>query len=174
MKKKEVIDIAIKVLGLFIVFRAIESFENLYMIGTMFQGDTSNRSTLIAIVVSVIAAVVMLSVAYFLLFKSSKIVELIYREDDSEIPAMNLDFQRTLELSLLIFGLVIAIFRFVPFVQSVVMLTTHFVDDFGEPVIMVQERIISIVHYLLAYILITRPRGIAKWIVSRTDLVNRD
>ena len=170
MKKSELLDLAIKILGLYLMVKTITILKDIHYIVALYQDGFSNVSNILVIVLYMLAIAAMVVGAIYLIFMSRRITAIIIKSSDADLQVINLGFEKGLELALIIFGLIIVIFKFPHLINALYNMALHFIDRYGEQYDFFNNSVVHILQYILGVLLIIKPKAIGLWILRGTDL----
>jgi len=161
MKKIDVIDLAFKIIGIYIVVLALSFVKDLHYLRTLFSTSDPFSFDIIALVLFILSAVLLLLLGYFLIFKSHIFSRMIIKDDSEFNLNLITNKESTLELTLVIFGIIILIFRLPAFIIAVKELGKYVLGNMTEPGDYFIEHIGYLLQYILGYFLITNSRWLA-------------
>ena len=165
MKKSNIIDLALKLFGIYIIIMVILQSTSLYHFQLLFPVSNSASVSYATVGLFFGATIIVLLFSCFLLFKSSKIAKKICKEDTEFDFTMDPNYSKILEISLLIFALYILIFRFPNLISGILQIFGHLTRDFPQEKASIVYSICYLIQYLFGYLLLTNAKAITAWII---------
>ncbi len=164
MKKSDIIDLALKIFGIYVVIIAILSLKDIHYLrfNAAFDPDTINYT---GIGVFLGAGLVTLLIGYLLIFKSSKLARKICKNDFDINLSFDLNYNKILEISLIILGLSILILKFSNFIGSISELVSQFTSIHPQGNSTIAFSVAVVLQYILGYVLVTNSKAITDWII---------
>jgi len=166
MNKHQVIDVAAKILGIYMAVQAILSLKNLFWVISL--GSAGDTDYILEMLLSSLFSFTLFAiVAYYLIRKSGKIANKVLAQDeDKEKIQLNIDRLFLLDLGIIIIGGVLLSFTLPQY--SIYTLFFHFVKD-SVPYYNWGNDTIVILQVILGFFAITNYSKIRKWIVRYQD-----
>ncbi|MBI9058585.1 MAG: hypothetical protein JEZ01_12545 [Labilibaculum sp.] len=164
MKKSDIIDLALKIFGFYIIASAIlylQNFHYLRLMATVEANNTNYTGLGIFIGFSLLVFVI----GYLLIFKSTKIARKICKNDFDINLSFDLNYSKVLEISLMILGLIILIFKFSSFVSSITQIVSQFTSIHPQSNPSIAFSVATLLQYILGYILLTNAKALSNWII---------
>ncbi|MBN2597409.1 MAG: hypothetical protein JXR82_11550 [Marinifilaceae bacterium] len=165
MKKSDIIDLALKIFGIYVIIAALLYLKDLHFIKSMFTQNIPDYMDFVGLGLFLAGGIITFIIGYLLIFKSSKVAKKICKEDFDINLAIDPNYSKTLEISLVIFGLYILIFQLPNFISGISQIATHFFENFPMNQQTMAYGIGSIIHYILGYVLLTNSKAITAWII---------
>ncbi|BAX82015.1 hypothetical protein [Labilibaculum antarcticum] len=165
MKKSNIIDLALKLFGIYVVIAALLYLKDLHFIKSMFTQNIPDYMDFVGLGLFLAGGVITFIIGYLLIFKSSRVAKKICKEDFDINLAIDPNYSKILEISLVIFGLYILIFHFPYVISSISQIISHLTRDFPQEKASLIYSICSLFQYLFGYLLVTNSKAIAAWII---------
>ncbi len=165
MKKSDIIDLTLKIFGIYVVIAALLYLKDLHFIKSMFTQNIPDYMDFVGLGLFLAGGIITFIIGYLLIFKSSRVAKKICKEDFELNLAIDPNYNKILEISLVIFGLFILIFQLPNFISGISQIATHFLENFPINEQSMIYGIASIVHYILGYVLLTNSKAISVWII---------
>jgi hypothetical protein len=165
MKKSDIIDLSLKIFGIYVIIMVILHLKDLYYIKLMFPQQDANNTDYMSIGLFFGSGIIAFLIGYLLIFKSEKTAKKICKEDFEFNFAINPNYNKILEISLVIFGLYILIFQFPYVLSSISQIISHLTRDFPQEKASLIYAICSLIQYLFGFLLLTNSKAISIWIM---------
>lgn len=120
MKKTELYIFAIKIIGIILFLWSINSLKELSMFFFTLQ---MAKETIVILPSLILFLLIQWIIAYFLLFRTELIINLLKLKDDEQLPILQisqLNYEKVFQIALLILGLAIIILNIPDFILSVI------------------------------------------------------
>lgn len=173
MKKSDIIDLALKIFGIYVVILSFLNLKDLHYFKTIFSQNDPFSTDILSVVIFFSGGIITFLIGSILIFRSTKIARKICKEDFDINLAIDLNYSKVLEIALIIIGLFILIFQFGNLLSSFSHLLSQITSNFPLNNQSISFIIASILQYLLGYILLTNAKALAAWII-RINLKNMD
>ena len=165
MKKSDIIDLTLKIFGIYIIITAIISLKDFHFtrFAAALDPDSINYFGIITLAV---ALSILLLIGYFLIFRSSKIARKICKEDYEINLSFDLNYNKILEIALIIIGLFILIFKFGNLISSFSQLFNQITGNFPVNQQSISFIVATILQYVFGYMLLTNAKAVTTWIIK--------
>ncbi len=165
MKKSNIIDLALKLFGIYVIIVALIFIKDFHFLKFFFTQKDPLSIDILSIVSFFAGGIILISIGFILIFRSSKIAKKICKEDIEFDFTMDPNYSKILGISLMIFGLYILIFRFPYFISSISQIINHLTRDVPQEKASIIFAICSLFQYLFGYLLLTNSKAISAWII---------
>jgi hypothetical protein len=165
MKKTDIIDLALKIFGIYVIIVALLSFKDLHYLSNIFSQNDPPSIDVLSLIMFFGGVLITFLIGYFLIFKSTKVAQKIIKEDIEINLSFDTNYKNILEIALIIIGLYILIFRLPYLISSIHHFITYLLDDMRAGSEFIEHDITNVIHYLLGYILVTNSKSIVGWII---------
>ena len=170
MKKSELLRIVLIVFGLSTLVYAIKNFSEQIIFLSSMPEDVVKSFYFIAFGGYTLATLVLLLVAYILIFKSEGLAKRIIKlKNDDELQIL-ITKEDAIQCSLIIISLFIIISHFPRFISIIYSILYSFIDDFVYFNEVLPDNIGFIIIYILSFFIIPYSKQISLWIVNKTEL----
>ncbi|NOU58597.1 hypothetical protein [Marinifilum caeruleilacunae] len=162
MKKSDLVDLSVKVIGIYVIVTSVFYLKDLYMVLSFASKPeaTMNMSFyFIGITLSLLLGLIMT-------FKSHGIAKKITKEDAIIEISSKIDMAQLLEIALTIIGLLILIFKFTFFFSAVYRQVNQLFVETPFMQQMIATDIATLLQYVLGFVLISKSASLSKWLVS--------
>jgi len=166
MKKIDVIDLALKIFGIHVIIVALLYLKDLHYLKTLFSQNDPFSIDILAIVFFIGGGVITFLIGYFLIFKSKKIVQRIIKDDLDINISYDVNYQKILDIALIIIGLVVLIIRLPNFITAIYRFVSYLFGNMRNTYEYLSYDIASLIHYILGYFLVTNSKAISNWIIK--------
>lgn len=165
MKKSEVIDLSLKLFGINVIITALLYFKDLHYLKSIFSTYNSSSIDILSLILFFAGGLITFFIGYILIFKSDYIAKKITKKDHTINLNFDSNYKNILDVSLVIIGICILIFKFSNIVATIIRIVNYFIDSTtGNPFI--SHDISTVIQYILAYLLISNSRNISEWIIK--------
>ena len=162
IKKHEIVQIALVIIGVLIVVRTIETlFGQVTFMGTS-QGVYDHLGIWIA--VSIVFGFLLVLFAYLMIRKSAYLAKRIIKEENESAEMKCLSRLELLNLSIIIMSLFFLIGRFPSFILSVYNLLSDFIIDFCPYQNMYINNFTQVLQYIMLLLIFLNAKHISIWI----------
>jgi hypothetical protein len=162
MKKSEIIDLAIKILGIHVIIVGLLYLKDLHYLKSLFTKYDNSSIDSLALILFLGGGIITFTIGYLLIFKSKFVTSILSKDDSDFQIGSNINYEKTLDLALILIGVIILIFRFPGF------------GNMRNPYDFLMQDIGYFIHYLFGYILITNSKSISKWIIKTNRKNSRE
>jgi len=166
MNKSEIIDLVLKIFGIYVIIVAILYLKDLHYLKSLFTNYDSSSIDILSIVLFLVGGIITFTVGYLLIFKSKFISGRIIKEDFDFQLGDNINYKNTLDLALIIIGVCILIFRFPSFISVLYRILSYLFSNMRNPYDYLLQDIGVLIYYILGYFLITNSKSISNWIIK--------
>lgn len=104
MKKSDIIDLTLKIFGIYVVIVALLYLKDLHFIKSMFTQNIPDYMDFVGLGLFLAGGIITFIIGCLLIFKSSRVAKKICREDFEFNFSMDPAYSKILEISLVIFG----------------------------------------------------------------------
>ena len=168
MKKADIIDLTLKILGIYLIVSIFLGLKDLYVYSSFYsQSDFHTNQKDIIIYIAIIAGIslIIFIAGYFLIFKSHRIAKFIIKDDSEFQISFDKNYQGVLQIALIIIALFIIILKITVVVSSVVRLLQYlFTNDKFHSEFLISDIVVTI-HYILAFFILFNAKGLTNWII---------
>nr|WP_320119375.1 hypothetical protein [uncultured Marinifilum sp.] len=165
MKKSGVIDLSLKLFGINVIITALLYFKDLHYLKSMFSTYNSSSIDILSLILFFAGGLITFFISYILIFKSDYIAKKITKKDHTINLNFDSNYKNILDVSLVIIGICILIFKFSNIVATIIRVVNYFIDStIGNP--FMSHDISTVIQYILAYLLISNSRNISEWIIK--------
>jgi len=161
MRKTELIKIALIVFSIIIAVQGLNLLFQLLIFITSTASDPANPVTPF-VAIGLIALTILVFLVAYLVFKySGKITNKIVKDTDEEQIFFGLGFDEGLQISIVIIGLCTIIFKFPPFISSVISIVRDFIWNFDAYKQTIWQNAGLIFIYISGFLLVLYSKNIA-------------
>ncbi len=165
MKKSEIIQIAIIILGICIIFRTLLSVFEQLSYSFKFISEQPTDYNLIFVLLAVIALLIIIGV--LLIYKSEYLSKKVIKDDDIESTSTNLNKSEIIQISIVILCLYFIIIYSPGFISSISNIIFNFVNDFRVYQEMLPKNIWSIILYISIFIVLVNSKKFSAWLEQK-------
>jgi len=162
MKKSEIIQIAITILGILVMIRTLEALS--VQMSSLFSYSKALDVPDYWLAIFVGMFLLMLLIGYFIIKHSSYFAKKIVKEDTNFVKPIDLSKRDIISIAIVIISLYHLIFYFTGFVSTLYSLFMAFTSDFQYFNVMFPDQIWRVLQYILVVIVFLKANSISKWI----------
>ncbi|QRX63680.1 hypothetical protein SAMN05216365_13935 [Porphyromonadaceae bacterium NLAE-zl-C104] len=174
MKKSEIIDLAIKILGIHVIIVGLLYLKDLHYLKSLFTKYDNSSIDSLALILFLGGGIITFTIGYLLIFKSKFVTSILSKDDSDFQIGSNINYEKTLDLALILIGVIILIFRFPGFISTIYRFISYLFGNMRNPYDFLMQDIGYFIHYLFGYILITNSKSISKWIIKTNRKNSRE
>lgn len=174
MKKSEIIDLAIKILGIHVIIVGLLYLKDLHYLKSLFTKYDNSSIDSLALILFLGGGIITFTIGYLLIFKSKFVTSILSKDDSDFQIGSNINYEKTLDLALILIGVIILIFRFPGFISAIDRFISYLFGNMRNPYDFLMQDIGYFIHYLFGYILITNSKSISKWIIKTNRKNSRE
>ena len=174
MKKSEIIDLAIKILGIHVIIVGLLYLKDLHYLKSLFTKYDNSSIDSLALILFLGGGIITFTIGYLLIFKSKFVTSILSKDDSDFQIGSNINYEKTLDLALILIGVIILIFRFPGFISTIYRFISYLFGNMRNPYDFLMQDIGYFIHYLFCYILITNSKSISKWIIKTNRKNSRE
>jgi len=170
MKKSDIIDLTIKIFGMYVIIVSLLHMKDIHYLSNIFSQNETYSIDILSLVLFLGGGSCIFIIGYILVFKSKLFTRKIIKEDAAVNLATNTNYKNILDLSLVIIALFIIIFKLPNLISSAYRFVTYILGNLKHTYDFIEQDIAILIQYILAYLLLTNSKGITNWIVKVNEI----
>lgn len=165
MKKSDIIDLILKIFGIYVIILALLNFKDLHYLRSLFSMNDTFSFDILSLVLFFGGGLITFLIGYFLVFKSTDITKFIVKNDQDFNITFDSNYRDILNVSLVIIGILILIIRLPFMISTIYRFVSYLTGNMSHTYQFIEQDIVLIIHYVLGYFLITNSMRFTDWII---------